>query len=146
MLLPCLFAAIACCGFCFTFNIHGKGMPLCGLGGGLGWLVYELILPLSGGSVYIPTLVAAITVAAYAEIMARVRKCPATPYLLVSFFPLVPGLTIYQALDYGIRGDLELFWESLFRTFGVAGCLALGSLIVTSIVKMLHARKPSFLK
>ncbi len=139
-LLNCVFAAVGCYGYCFPFNIHGKGALLCCLGGGLGWLVYELLVPCVG-NVYAPAFFAAAVVAAYAEIMARVRRCPVTAYLLVSFFPLVPGLTIYQAMDYGLRGELELFWSSFFQTFGVAGCLAIGSLLVTSFVRILHHRR-----
>lgn len=139
--LRCLFAFAACMGYCFGFNIRGSGAILCCLGGGAGWLIYELLLPLANGNQYIPTLIAAIAVAIYAEIMARVRKCPATAYLLVSFFPLVPGRTIYLALNYGIRGELDMFWDSLFLTFGIAGCLALGSLIVTNLVRMIISRR-----
>lgn len=139
--LPVLFTIPACYGFCLTFNIRGKGAFLCCLGGGLGWAVYLLLLPLFHGSVFAPTLLAAIAVSVHSEVMARVRKCPATGYLLVSFLPLVPGLAIYQALNFGLQGQLELFWDAFFRTFGVAGCLALGSAAVTSAVHILNHRK-----
>ena len=36
--LPCLYAFLACIGFCFLFNIHGIGMFICAGGAGLGWL------------------------------------------------------------------------------------------------------------
>ena len=82
------------------------------------------------------TLIAAVTVSAYSEVMARVRKCPDTSYLTIALFPLVPGLTIYQAMDHVIRGDMELFWEKFFRTFGIAGCIALGLLMVSSAMDL----------
>ena len=68
--------------------------------------------------------------------MARLRKCPATSYSTIALFPLVPGLTIYQAMDHGIRGDTELFWETFFRTFGIAGCIALGLLLVSAVLEL----------
>ena len=41
-LVPSFCAFLACIGFCFVFNIHGLGMVIGSLGGGLAWLVYLL--------------------------------------------------------------------------------------------------------
>ena len=136
--LCCLFAFVACLGFCPSFNVQGIGAVLCCLGGGLGWGVYLLAEGLCHNS-FVSTLIAAISVSAYSEVMARVRKCPATSYLTIALFPLVPGLTIYQAMDHVIRGDMDLFWDKFFRTFGIAGCIALGLLMVSSALE-LHRR------
>ena len=133
--LCCVFAFVACLGFCPSFNVQGIGAALCCLGGGLGWAVYLLAESLCGNS-FLSTLAAAIAVSAYSEVMARVRKCPATSYLTIALFPLVPGLTIYQAMDHVIRGDMDLFWEKFFRTFGIAGCIALGLLVVSAALDL----------
>ena len=133
--LCCAFAFLGCLGFCPSFNVQGIGALLCCLGGGLGWAVYLLAESLCHNS-FVSTLIAAITVSAYSEVMARVRKCPATSYLTIALFPLVPGLTIYQAMDHVIRGDMELFWEKFFLTFGIAGCIALGLLMVSSALEL----------
>lgn len=138
--LACLLAFMACLGFCLPFNIRGMGMLLCCLGGALGWAAY-LAVQHGGGSVYISSFVASITVAIYAETMARIRKCPATSYLVVSYFPLVPGYTIYQAMDYSIRGNTDLFLETFTRTFGIAGCIALGTLLVSTALRIIQAKR-----
>ena len=77
-----------------------------------------------------------VKVAWMAEAMARGRRCPATSYLVIGIFPLVPGLTVYQAMDYGLRGHTELFWNTFFRTFGIAGCIALGLLLVSAVLEL----------
>lgn len=139
--LACALAFVACFGFCLPFNIRGAvGTILCCLGGSLGWAVY-LLFQSMGCSIYIATLAAAVAVSIYAEAMARLRKCPTSAYLVVSYFPLVPGFTIYQAMDYGIRGDIQLFLETFIKTFGIAGCIALGTLLVSTFVRIVHARK-----
>ena len=138
--LCCVFAFVAGLGFCPSFNVQGIGALLCCLGGGLGWAVYLLAESLCGNS-FVSTLIAAVAVSAYSEVMARVRKCPATSYLTIALFPLVPGLTIYQAMDHVIRGDMDLFWEKFFRTFGIAGCIALGLLTVSSALELYRRRK-----
>jgi len=136
----CILAFIACLGFCIPFNIRGIGMLLCCLGGALGWAVY-LLVEHFGGSVYICSLFASVVIACYAEAMARIRKCPTTPYLVVSYFPLVPGFTIYQAMDYGIRGEIDLFISTFIRTFGIGGCIALGTLLVSTALGIYRSRR-----
>lgn len=130
-LLYCVFAFVGCLGFCASFNAQGIGALLCSLGGALGWAVYLAAMGLWGNS-FAASLFAAVAVSAWSEWMARRRRCPATSYLLIAMFPLVPGLTIYQAMDYGLRGDTDLFLEKFFRTVGIAGCLALGLLLVSA--------------
>ena len=131
----CLFAFLGCLGFCPAMNVRGMGTPLCCLGGAAGWAAYLAVMALGGGS-FVASLVGAVVVAVFAEAMARLRKCPATSYSTIALFPLVPGLTIYQAMDHGIRGDTELFWETFFRTFGIAGCIALGLLLVSAVLEL----------
>lgn len=139
--LICLFAFVACLGFCPAYNVQGVGALLCCLGGALGWMAYLLAMPVFIGNTYIASLIAAVVVAAYSEFMARVRKCPATSYLVIAMFPLVPGLTIYQAMDYGIQGNTDLFLETFIRTFGIAGCLALGVLLVSAAMELMGRRR-----
>lgn len=134
--LPCLYACAACLGFCVLFNIHGLGMLVCALGGGLGWLAYLLCAGPSGGNEMIQSLVAAIVISAYAEVMARIRKCPVTPYLLIACLPLVPGAGIYYTMEYAISGDTQGFLSAFIHTLGLAGSMALGILLVGSAVRL----------
>lgn len=139
--LYCLFAFLACVGFCPAYNIRTWGALLCCLGGALGWTVYLACQALWAGP-FLASLAAAVAVAVWSECMARVRKCPATSYLVISMFPLVPGLTIYQAMDYAIRGSTAQSLDALFRAFGIAGCLALGLLLVSTAVAVIrHYRR-----
>lgn len=138
-LVSCALAYVACLGFCLPTNAQGVGAALCGLGGALGWAVY-LFLSGLGTNIFLANLLAAVAVSVWSEAMARRRRCPATSYLVIGIFPLVPGLTIYQAMDYGLRGHTELFWDTFFRTFGIAGCLALGLLLVSASLELRRRR------
>ena len=136
-LLPVLFACVASGGFAVIYNIHGPGILICALGGGLGWLTYLLAAPL--GSDIAQTLCAAIVIAVYSEVMARIRRCPVTGYLLVGIFPLVPGGGVYYTMEHAINGEIDLFLSTFLHTLGVAGALAVGVLLVSSLVRMQHA-------
>ena len=133
-LVQCLAAFLACSGFCVMYNVHGWGVVLCCLGGALGWAVY-LAAGMATGSIYLRYLAAGIAIAAYAEIMARVRKYPITAYLVVSFFPLVPGSSIYYAMYYAIQGQRQMFLESGIQALGLASCLAIGTLLVSTTMR-----------
>lgn len=140
-LLACVLAFLACAGFCVTFQIRGfVGTLLCCLGGSIGWAVYLLVQHFGGGPA-VSNLFASMAVAVYATIMSRCRKCPVTPYLVVSYFPLVPGFTLYQAMSYGISGNIQLFLETFILTFTIGGCIALGTLMVTTVIRSYRNRK-----
>lgn len=134
-ILPLLYAFGASAGFSIVYNIHGTGILICGLGGLLGWFAYLLSAPLLQSDIS-QMFVAAIIISIYAEVMARVRKCPATGYLLIAFFPLVPGGGIYYTMEHAIRGEIDLFLARLLHTLGLAGAMAVGVLLVSSTVRM----------
>lgn len=133
--LPCLWAFLACAGFCIVFNIHGKGLLLVSLGGSLGWLIY-LILTSVGMRGAVSAFLAGVTVSVYAELMARVRRCPATCYLFLAIVPLVPGLGLYQTMEHFFNGENAEFALKLRETLGIAGGIALGVFLVSSLTRI----------
>lgn len=139
-LLPCLWAFLICVGSSILFEVHGIGLVFTSLGGSLGWLTYLLLCEAFGNSA-IATFGAGVLVAAYSEIMARVRKCPATSYLLIAIFPLVPGLGLYHTMEYYINGDSVNFAVRGRETLGMAGGLALGVFLVLSLIRMLSGQR-----
>ena len=134
-LLPCIYAFLACAGFCLVFNIHGPGIPICCFGGALGWLAY-LLSTLFTPNVILCFLLASIVITLYSEIMARIRRCPVTGYLVIALLPLVPGGGIYEAMLHCVRGDTQMFLSALVRTFGIAGALALGAVLGSSFTRI----------
>lgn len=134
-LLPVLWAFIGSGGFAVIYNIHGWGILICALGGALGWLTYLLSAPLLQNDIA-QYFLAAVVISVFAEVMARIRKCPVTGYLLVAIFPLVPGSGIYYTMEYAMEGKTDAFLSSFLHTLGLAGAIAVGVLLVSSIVRM----------
>ena len=139
-LVHCIIALFGCVGFAIYFNVHGNGIWLCAFGGFLTWAVY-LIAERLGCGVIACNFWAAITAAAYAEIMARIRKYPAISYLVVSAFPLLPGAGIYYTMSYILQGDMDLAFSRGMQTAGIAGSVAVGILLVSTIVRLITQRK-----
>lgn len=137
LLIQCAATFLACVGFSILFNIHGPGGLLCALGGAIAWLIYAGLVHL-GFSELTGYFWAASASAIYAESMARIRKYPAISYLVVSLFPLLPGAGVYYAMTYAVYGDVEKFASQLTSTAAIAGVLAVGILLVSTSVKMIH--------
>ena len=131
---------IGCVGFFIVFNIHGMGGFICALGGVLTWLTYRLILLLGGDNIaayFFATMVGSL----YSEIMARVRKYPAISYLIISLFPLIPGAGVYYTTNYLVRGDMEMFAKQGGTTIAIAGAMAVGILLISTIFRFISMRK-----
>lgn len=133
-LFQCAMSFLACVGFCLMYNVHGGGVTLCCLGGALGWAV-NLTAGLVTDSPYLCCLAAAVVITIYAESMARVRKYPITAYLVVSYFPLVPGSYIYYAMYYALQGQREPALDAGIQAVGLAACIAMGTLLVSTTVR-----------
>ena len=139
--LPCLWAFVACMGFGLVFNIRGFGLLICGLGAGLGWLVYLVAMAQGTGDIA-AAFVAAIAIGAYSEIMARVRRCPVTGYLQVALLPLVPGSGIYYAMRHCVAGETQMFLSTLLNTFGMAASLAVGAMLASTVLRIVLPHLP----
>ena len=130
---------VGCCGFCILFNVHGRGCVLCIIGGVATWMLY-LLWGALGCDIYAANLFAALFAALYAEVMARVRKCPSMPYLVITILPLLPGAGVYYTMSLGLEGDMMEAVAKGLETIGVAGALAVGILLVSSVFRILNRR------
>ena len=128
---------IACAGFAIVFNIHGFGIAICALGGTLVWAAY-CAATYFGLDLYVAYFIAALIAAFYSEAMARIRKYPAISYLVIAIFPLIPGAGIYYTTNHLIHGESEAFASKALQTIGIAGVIAVGILIVATIVRILN--------
>ena len=123
---------VGCFGFCILFNVHGRGLVLCILGGSAAWMVYLSCRAL-GCDVYAANLFAAVFAALYSEIMARVRKCPAMPYLVVATLPMLPGAGVYYTMSLGLEGDMM---EAVAK-----GLETVGILLVSTVFRLVNRRR-----
>ena len=127
---------VGCLGFAVIFNIHGPGMLLCALGGCIAWAVYLVARELGCGDI-LANFFAALAAALYAEIMARIRKSPAISYLVVSIFPMLPGAGIYYTMSHLVSRDMASFSQVGMHTIAVAGALAVGILMISTIFRVM---------
>lgn len=136
---PFWFQALACCvgvlGFSFLFNVRGRGLVLCMVGAVLSWGIYTLVL-LFGGNDNMAMFIGSMFSAVFAEIMARIRKCPAIGFLIMALLPLIPGSSLYYTMNYAVRGEMALFGSKGLSTVVLAGLMAAGVLLISTSVRM----------
>ena len=133
LFLQCVYAFFACAAFSVFFNLRRKWMPLACLGGALGWLVYLLLGWQSDVYAY---FLATVVIAIYSEVMARVCHVPVTLFLTTGILPLVPGAGMYYTMKYCASGEMTMFIGTGIHTLALAGAIALGIVLVTSLVRM----------
>ena len=136
--LQCLACFVGCVGFAIQFNIHGRYITLYALGGVLAWVVYSVILQCFGGDL-LSYFTATVAAALYSEVLARIRKCPAVSFLVVAIFPLIPGAGVYYTMNYALAGDLSNFVSKGIHTISVAGVMAVGILLASTVVRLITA-------
>ena len=119
---------------CLVFNVRGKLIFFTSLGGAIGWFVYLLCRPLQNDIVQF--FIATVVITIYSEVMARIHKVPVTGYLLIALLPMVPGGGIYYTMEYCINGDMMNFMNTGIHTLGIAGALAIGILLVSSLNRL----------
>ena len=105
------------------------------MGGGLSWLLY-LVCFHQGRGVFVSALAAALGVCLWAEILARVRKAPATVFLIPGIIPLLPGGSLYYTMSALITGDLAVAAARGKETGLMVLGIAVGILIASEIVRL----------
>jgi len=138
--LPCLYAALTSTGFAMVFELRRwQHILAASFAGAAGWLVYLLTEDTMG--VVGRNFLATVAVALLAEIFARVFKSPATVFLITGIIPLVPGGGLYYTMDALIDGNMTLFAQRGIEAAAIAGAIAAGSSLVSSVVRILPKRK-----
>ena len=135
IILPCVYAFFASLGFSFTFNLRGKNMFYAALGGALSWFVYLLFAGCFPSDVP-QFFLSMIAVSVYSESMARRHRSPVTVYLVISYIPLVPGGGAYYTMEYLVGGNTQMALETGVHTLFIAGAIAMGIVLVSSLVRI----------
>lgn len=138
MILKVVFAAIASMAFGLTFNIRGRNILFAGLCGGLGYLVFLLVMEVEGP---VAALVASVVITLYSEIAARLLKAPASNFLVTGLIPLVPGTAMFNSILKLVQNQTEnavaYGLEALMR----AAAIAVGIIVVSALVKLVFSHQ-----
>ncbi len=125
-------SAVASLVYAMFFNVRGKVLISSFLGGLISFGVFT-VARLRTGDEVIATLFAALAAAAFAEVMARVHKAPATEVLVPSLVPLIPGGRLYYAVLAAVTGDWAGAGEMGAQAIALAGAIAAGLAVAAAL-------------
>ncbi len=140
LVYQCVMSFFASVCFGIIFQVRGRKLFVAGLGGSLGWLVYLLGACPFPASAIPRYFFATLAITIFAEWAARALRTPVSVFLAVSLIPLVPGNGIYQTMLFCIRGQTSQAVRECINTVGIAGALAMGVVVVSSIVSLFGAK------
>lgn len=122
------------------FNVHDWGCVLCALGSALTWIVY-LLCSRVGCSVYSANFFSEVVAAVYSEGMGRWRKCPG--HVLSGHFQHSAAARRRHLLhdEYWPFGRRAGSAAKGTGDGGIAGSLAVGILLVSTVFRAVNARR-----
>mgnify|MGYP000746676758 FL=1 len=124
-------------GFALLFQVRRGKLLLASLGGLLAWAVYLALGPVMPQDV--PRFfVASVVLTIYAEILARVVKCPATLFLVTAAVPLIPGGSLYNTMRYFVQGDFAASSSQGLSTILLALAIAAGMIVPMSMFQLVR--------
>jgi len=136
-LVQLIAACVGSLGYALIFNVRRRDVLWATFGGFLSWSVF-LIVKHVGGSDPICCFSAAFLLTVYAELMARVRRSPATVFLVAGAIPLFPGASLYRTVRAAVLGD----WTSAVtigkNTLFMAAAIAFGILTCTVVWRVVR--------
>ena len=128
-------AVIGSFGFSFIFHLKRDKLILASVGGGLTWLFYLLVVHRVNGD-FAAYFLATVFATFYAELMARVKKAPATIFVITALIPLIPGGSLYYTMEYLMQKDMEMMRSKAAETVMLALAIAMGITIVIMLLDL----------
>ncbi|MFL0196499.1 threonine/serine exporter family protein [Clostridium sp. WILCCON 0269] len=136
MIINSIYILITTLSFSILGNVRGKNLIFSSLGGGLTWFFYLLSSHHLSSSSILCFFIASVVASIYSEVMARVLKTPATTFVICAVIPLVPGGGMYNTMLQSIQGHINESLSMGLNTLEIAGTIAVGIFLVSSISKV----------
>ena len=133
MFVQLLAAYVGTVAFAVLFGVPRKYYLDSGLCGMLGWLLYLILVNHTGLSVANVVFFATVLVTFTAMVLASVRKCPITVYLICGIFPLVPGAGIFWTTYNVVSEQLGAALDTGVTALKVTVAIAFGIILVAEL-------------
>lgn len=134
-------AGIASLGFALLYNVRGKRLFVPFIGGIVSWALYLTLAFLNNE--ILQCFIVTIFLSLYTEIAARIVKTPTTTFLVPNIIILIPGGSLYFTISSAIQGKWLNFIIKGKETIFIAGAIAAGIMIVSSMFKIIYYLRKS---
>lgn len=125
------------CGFCVLFKVPLKKFPSCILVGAFSWTCYQFCMDV-GMSAVLSCFLASCLVGLLSDLCSRIIKEAATIFIIPGILCLVPGVGIYNTMLSLLQHDMQSFASTATNTLMVAGAIAVGLLVMGSLIRVIR--------
>lgn len=132
MIIQLITGMLGSVGFALLFGLKAKYIPFAAIGGFLCWGIYLLSMQLNG-IIFLSGLLASGFSALYGEIIARIKKAPATLFYITAVIPLIPGSTLYYTCSNAVIGNWDMAKYYANLTLQYALSIAAGACVVWAV-------------
>lgn len=126
------------------FNIDRKKIIWTGFCGAIGWVTYLAVYKYTVSPVS-ASFAGSFVVGVYSELMARKLRTPAVQFSIPGIFPLVPGITAFNTINYIVEQNYSAAYSKGMQTVAVAGAIAFGIMLSSTtfrfISKLMMSKK-----
>ena len=133
--------ALGAFGFALIARIQLKHLFAATFGGLMSWTAF-LLVEVPTGSLFLGSLVAAVLVYTWSELMARVEKAPVTIFLVPGILPLLPGSFLYYSMLGLLNDDVASFQyyglTTIAVTLGIACGVVGASVVITYSLQVVN--------
>lgn len=137
LLAQAIYAGLATFGFTLIFKVPKSDILVCSLIGALGWTSYQIAFGY-GFTAVMSCFIGACVVALLSDIFSKLLKEASTVFIIPGIMCLVPGSGMYRMMLALIHNDMPGFAEEATQTLMSAGSIAVGLLVMGSLIKILR--------
>ena len=132
LLIRSLAAGLGTIAFALMFRVRRRHFVDCGVMGTITWLMYMLCIRIWNNEA-IAVFVSGFSAVLASRVLAVLRRCPATVFLMTSLIPLLPGISLYRSIYYLLMGSAQISMHFGKLCFLTAFTIAVSIAIVQQI-------------
>lgn len=131
---------IASMGFALVFKAVPVQSVCAGVGGFINCAFYLVVFHFYGNNLA-AVMAGATSVAAFAYVMSRIHRAPATIFLTTSIMPVIPGATLFYMMHGMVQADYVLAKQQTLLLVQTCMAIAFGFLIVEIVTHYVGKKK-----
>ena len=132
MMIRSLAAGLGTIAFALMFRVRKRHFADCGVLGTITWLAYMICIKIWNNEA-IAVFVSGFAAVLASRVLAVLRRCPATVFLMTSLIPLLPGISLYRTIYYLLMGNAQISMHFGKLCFLTAFTIAVSIAVVQQI-------------
>jgi len=132
LIIRSLAAGLGTIAFALMFRVRKRHFVDCGVLGTITWFAYMICIRIWNNEA-IAVFVSGFAAVLASRVLAVLRRCPATVFLMTSLIPLLPGISLYRTIYYLLMGSAQISMHFGKLCFLTAFTIAVSIAIVQQI-------------